>query len=118
MDDYMKVAGPEAELSETDLIATAVAAPQTVTAKSRDAAAGDKARSFIQGLGGVKNIQKVEAVAETRLRVVVSDAGKVSDTALQTAGVDGIMRLPDRVIHLVVGLNADQYAAEMAGQMA
>ena len=117
MDEYMKVAGPEAELSETDLIATATAAPQPATAKLRDPAAGDKARSFIQGLGGVKNIEKVEVVAETRLRVVVGDEGQVNDAALQTAGVNAIMRLPNRILHLIVGLNADQYAAEMAGQL-
>jgi len=118
MDDYMKVAGPEAELSETDIIATAVTAPQAPTAKLRDLAAAEKARSFIQGLGGLKNIKKVEAVAETRLRVVVGNEKQVNDAALQTAGVDGVMRLPNQILHLIVGPNADQYAAEMAGQLA
>lgn len=117
MDEYMKVAGPEAELSETDLIATTVAASQPVTGKVRDLAAGDRARSFIQGLGGVKNIEKVEAVAETRLRVVLGDETQLNDSELQTAGVYAIMRLPNRVLHLIVGPNADQYAAEMSGQL-
>jgi len=119
MDDYMKVAGPEAELSETDLIAAgATAAPTAVTTKLRDPAAGEKARSLIQGLGGLRNIKKVEAVAETRLRVVVSDQKQVNEAGLKTAGVDGIMRLPNQILHLIVGPNADQYAAEMAGQLA
>lgn len=117
MDEYMKVAGPEAELSETDLIATTVTASQPVTGKVRDLAAGDRARSFIQGLGGVKNIKKVEAVAETRLRVVLGDDTQLNDSELQTAGVYAIMRLPNRVLHLIVGPNADQYAAEMSGQL-
>jgi PTS system glucose-specific IIC component len=118
MDDYMKVAGPEAELSETDLIATTALAPQAAITKLRDPAAAEKARSFVQGLGGVKNIMKVEAVADTRLRVVVNNEGQVNDAGLQTAGVDGIMRLPNHILHLIVGPNADQYAAEMAGQLA
>jgi PTS system glucose-specific IIC component len=118
MDEYLKVAGPEAELSETDLIATSAAAPQAAITKLRDPAAGEKARSFVQGLGGVKNIMKVEAVAETRLRVVVNNEGQVNDAGLQTAGVDGILRLPNHILHLIVGPNADQYAAEMAGQLA
>ena len=118
IDEYLKVAGPEAELSETELIATAATAPQPETVKLRDPAAADKARGFIQGLGGAKNIKKVEAVAETRLRVVVGNEGQVNDTTLQTAGVNGIMRLPNRILHLIVGPNADQYAAEMAGQLA
>ena len=29
-----------------------------------------------------------------------------------------MMRLADRTLHLVVGLNADQYAAELRGQLA
>ncbi len=119
MDDYMKVAGPEAELSETDLIAAgAAAAPAAVSTKLRDPAAGEKARSFIQGLGGLRNIKKVEAVAETRLRVVVGDEKQVNEAGLKTAGVDGVMRLPNQILHLIVGPNADQYAAEMAGQLA
>jgi PTS system glucose-specific IIC component len=118
MDDYMKVAGPEAELSETDLIATTAAAPQAAITKLRDPAAGDKARRFIQGLGGANNIQKVEAVAGTRLRVVVGNEKHVSESELKMAGVDGIMRLPNQILHLIVGPNADQYAAEMAGELA
>jgi PTS system glucose-specific IIC component len=118
MDDYMKVAGPEAELSETDLIATTALAPQAAITRLRDPAAAEKARNFVQGLGGANNIQKVEAVAETRLRVVVNNEGRVNDAGLQTAGVDGIMRLPNHILHLIVGPNADQYAAEMAGQLA
>jgi PTS system glucose-specific IIC component len=42
----------------------------------------------------------------------------VNDDALKTAGVNCMMRLPDRILHLIVGPNADQYAAEMAGQLA
>jgi PTS system glucose-specific IIC component len=119
MDDYMKVAGPEAELSETDLIAaSAVAVPQAASAKQRDPAAGEKARSIVKGLGGAKNIIKVDAVAETRLRVVVNNDGQVNDAGLETAGVEGIMHLPNHILHLIVGSNADQYAAEMAGQLA
>jgi PTS system glucose-specific IIC component len=119
MDDYMKVAGPEAELSETDrMTASAIAAPQAASAKLRDPAAAEKARSFVKGLGGANNILKVEAVAETRLRVVVKNDGQVNDAGLQTDGVNGIMRMPNHILHLIVGPNADQYAAEMAGQLA
>jgi glucose PTS system EIICB or EIICBA component len=119
MDEYLKVAGPEAELSETDLIATTTAAaPQAVTTRLRDPAAGEKARGFITALGGANNIQKVEAVAETRLRVIVGNEKRVSEAELQTAGVVAIMRLPNQILHLIVGSNADQYAAEMAGQLA
>lgn len=118
MDEYMKVAGPEAELSRTDVIAATAAPSQTAAAKLRDPAAGERARGFLLGLGGVKNVAKVEAVAETRLRVVVRDDGRVQEVELEKAGVGAVMRLPGRIVHLIVGANADQYAAEMAGQMA
>jgi PTS system glucose-specific IIC component len=118
MDEYLQVAGPEAELSETDRIAATSAAPQAAAAVVRDPAAGQKARDFIQGLGGARNVSKVEAVAGTRLRVVVGDDKRVSEPGLAQAGVDAVMRLPNHVVHLIVGPNADQYAAEMSGQLA
>jgi PTS system glucose-specific IIC component len=119
MDDYLKIAGPEAELSESEVVAsTSGTAIQTVASRLRDPAAAQKANGLIVGLGGARNIRKVEAVAETRLRVVVSDNKFIDEPALQAAGVQGLMNLPDNVLHLIVGPNADQYAAEMAGQMA
>lgn len=118
MDEYMKVAGPEAELSETDVLAVTAAPAPPAAAKLRDPAAGERVRSFLQGLGGMKNVKKVDAVAETRLRVVVADEGPVNEADLQKAGVAAVMHLPGRILHLIVGPNADQYAAEMAGQMA
>ena len=37
---------------------------------------------------------------------------------LRNEGIGGIVRLPDHTCHLLAGLNADQYAAEMRGQLA
>jgi PTS system glucose-specific IIC component len=51
------------------------------------------------------------------LRVVTTN-GALDEAALKAAGVDAAMKLPDRVVHLLIGLNADQYAAEMRGQFA
>jgi PTS system glucose-specific IIC component len=118
MDEYLKVAGPEAELSPTDVINAATAALQPVTSRLRDPAAAEKGRDFIRGLGGAKNIHQVDAVAETRLRAIVEDEALVDEDGLRTSGVDGIMRLPNGVVHLIVGLNADQYAAEIHAQLA
>jgi PTS system glucose-specific IIC component len=89
-----------------------------VTSRLRDPAAAEKSRDFIRGLGGARNIEQVEAVAETRLRVTVNDDAQVDEAALRSSGVDAIMRLPNGIVHLIVGLNADQYAAEMHAQLA
>jgi PTS system glucose-specific IIC component len=117
MDDYLRVAGPEAELSATDVIEAAAVAPVATTSKLRDPSAAQKGRDFISGLGGARNIQQVDAVAETRLRAVVGDEAQVDEDALRTSGVDAVMVLPNRIVHLIVGPNADQYAAEMHAQL-
>ncbi len=49
---------------------------------------------------------------------MVGDDVAVNEAALRAAGVDGVMRPANRTLHLVVGLDADQYAAEMRGQLA
>jgi len=52
-------------------------------------------------------------VALTRLRVKVIDNNLVDEDALKTAGVEGILRLPDGILHLLIGLGAEQYAAQI-----
>jgi phosphotransferase system IIB component len=73
--------------------------------------------SLDKALGGKANIQRVDACAETRLRIVTTN-GALDEAALKAAGIEAIVRLPPRVVHLLTGLNADQYAAEMRGQLA
>ena len=117
MEEYLRTAGPEADAVEEPSPVTAPP-PAGIVSKLRDPEAAVKARNVIAALGGAGNIQRVDACAETRLRLVVSDDSPVNETALQAAGVTGIMRLANHTLHLIVGLNADQYAAEMQGQLA
>ncbi|MDQ5908634.1 MAG: glucose system or component [Pseudomonadota bacterium] len=117
MEEYLRTAGPEADAVEEPSPVSAPA-PAGLIAKLRDPEAAGKARDFIAALGGAMNIQRVDACAETRLRLVVDDEASVNESALQAAGVAGVMRLAGGTLHLIVGLNADQYAAEMQGQLA
>jgi glucose PTS system EIICB or EIICBA component len=117
MEEYLRSAGPEAELTE-EAEPEVEYEPRGINPKLRDPAAAQKARDIIGALGGPENIRKVESAAETRLRVVVADQADIDDAALEAAGVNGVMRLRDNTLHLLVGLNADQYAAEMQGQLA
>ncbi len=117
MEEYLRTAGPEADAVEEPSPVTAPP-PAGIVSKLRDPEAAVKARNVIAALGGAGNIQRVDACAETRLRLVVSDDSPVNETALQAVGVTGIMRLANHTLHLIVGLNADQYAAEMQGQLA
>jgi phosphotransferase system IIB component len=45
------------------------------------------------------------------------DETKVDEAALRASGAQGIMRLQQRPIHLLVGTNADQYAFEIRSIM-
>jgi len=114
--DYLKIAGPEADEVEAP---SPVKAPAQagIQPKLRDPLAAEKARDLIKALGGKANIQRVDACAETRLRIVTTN-GALDEAGLKAVGVEGVVRLADRVVHLLTGLNADQYAAEMRGQLA
>jgi PTS system glucose-specific IIC component len=122
IEEYLKTAGDEAEL--TDEAAREIsyeAPPGGSMARLRDPHAPEKARGIIEGLGGRDNIVRVDAVAETRLRVRVKDTGRVDEGALTDAGIAGLVVLGEPgegMLHLLAGLNADQYAAEMRGQLA
>jgi len=114
--DYLKTAGPEADEVEAPFPAK----PRHKLVSSRNFAIHllpKKRGPLINALGGKANIQRVDACAETRLRIVTTN-GALDEEALKAAGVAAIVRLPDRVVHLLTGLNADQYAAEMRGQLA
>jgi PTS system glucose-specific IIC component len=117
MEEYLKVAGDEAELTEAAVADVAYETKQ-LQPKLRDPLAPQKAREYIDGLGGPENIVKVESAAETRLRVVVRDPARINETALRAAGIGGMVAVGGGTVHLIVGLNADQYAAEMRGQLA
>ncbi len=118
MDEYLQTAGDEAEVS-AETVPTAAPVPdvEEVAQRPRDPQARQKAVEWITALGGTNNIRSVEAAAQTRLRVVVDNPTAVNEAALTGDSVAGLMKLPNNVFHLLVGLNADQYASEMTGQI-
>ena len=117
MEDYLESAGPEAdEVEEASPVKTP--APAGLQPRLRDPDAAQKASAYIAGLGGAANVVRVDACAETRLRVVVRDAGRVHEPALRAGGIAAVVRIDGQTLHLLADLNADQYAAEMRGQLA
>jgi glucose PTS system EIICB or EIICBA component len=117
MQDYLKSAGPEADEVEGGSPVKAPP-PPGLQPRLRDPDAPRKARAYIAALGGRANIVRVDACAETRLRLVVRDSHEVQEAALRAEGVAALVKLDGKVLHLLVGLNADQYAAEMRAQLA
>jgi glucose PTS system EIICB or EIICBA component len=118
MQDYLKTAGPEADEIEPGSPVKAPAAPPGFEPRLRDPDATRKAVAYVAALGGKGNIVRVDACAETRLRIVLRDEKQVSETALKIEGIAAVVKLPNNVCHLLAGLNADQYAAEMRAQLA
>ena len=92
--------------------------PAGLQPRLRDPDAARKASAYIAALGGKANIVRVDACAETRLRLVVRDDGRVREAALRAEGIAAVVKLDGQTLHLLAGLNADQYAAEMRGQLA
>lgn len=117
MQEYLRSAGPEADEVEP-ASPVKVQPPAGMQPKLRDPDAGRKASAFIAALGGKANIARVDACAETRLRLVLHDGSRLSEDALKSEGVGALVRFPGQTFHLLAGLNADQYAAEMRGQLA
>lgn len=117
MQEYLRSAGPEADEIEA-ASPVQVSAPAGMQPKLRDPDAARKASAFIAALGGKANIARVDACAETRLRLVLHDGSRLSEDALKSEGVDALVKFPGQTFHLLAGLNADQYAAEMRGQLA
>jgi PTS system glucose-specific IIC component len=117
MQDYLKTAGPEAD--EIEAVSPVVApAPAGLESRLRDPDAAGKAADYIAALGGKENIVRVDACAETRLRLVLRDEHKIDEAALKTRGIAAVVKLPEKTFHLLAGLNAGQYAVEMKGQLA
>jgi PTS system glucose-specific IIC component len=115
MEEYLKSAGPEAELSEEDVpvAAAATAAAPVAAAKDLDPEAAKKAAAIVAALGGAANVSRVEASAGTRIKVAVNDPAAVDEAALKAAGILGVVKVGTHSLQLLAGANADQYVAEI-----
>ncbi len=123
MEAYLSRAGAEAELGDNSVAAEATteatikAAEEQGTTKEVDPLLPEKITSLLAGLGGTGNVERVDAFAETRLRLELKDSSGIDKAALESAGVSGIMELAGQTLHLIVGLNARDYAEEMQTQL-
>ena len=118
LEEYLKTAGPEADLTDVPRAQVALSAAVVATAPEDDRELATRGSQLIGTLGGAADIAEVEPCAETRLRLVLFDEASVDEAALRTAGAWGVMRVADRTLHLLVGLHADRYAAQMKAQLA
>lgn len=118
MQAYMEHAGDEAELSEQDMPSQVAFKADTTKPKLRDPNAPQKVADWLTALGGAGNVSKVEACAQTRMRLRIKDSKAIDEATLKEKGIAAIVHIDDSLVHLLAGLNADQYAAEMSAQIA
>lgn len=90
----------------------APAGPATVADPFTEA----RVKLFIDALGGAENIRAVDSAAATRLLVTLEDPLLIDEDALRAAGASGVMQTA-AAVHILVGLDAPKYAAEMQRQL-
>ncbi|MFM0473004.1 PTS glucose transporter subunit IIBC [Paraburkholderia strydomiana] len=119
MHEYLKTAGSEADLAADGTAVAEAAAPTATAIGSAQASAhsttqqAGRVEKIRAALGGVANIQKLDALAATRLRVGLRDASQLDTAALKAAGVPATQTLTNGEFDLIVGLDAPNLAGAM-----
>ncbi|CAB3782324.1 PTS system glucose-specific EIICB component [Paraburkholderia ultramafica] len=115
MQEYLKTAGSEADLAAGGTPVTEAVAPaaSTATLAHNPTQQNARAEKIRAALGGAANIKQLEALAATRLRVVLSDASQLDTAALKAAGVPATQSLTNGEFDLIVGLEAENLAGAM-----
>jgi PTS system glucose-specific IIC component len=116
MEEYMRTANGSAAAAPAARAAAPAAPPATAAAVRATPVQAERAAALAAALGGRSNIVGAAPCAITRVRVQLRDGAAVDEGALQAAGAAGVLRVGDDVVHLIVGDQADGYAAALAGQ--
>ncbi|SDI40693.1 PTS system D-glucose-specific IIB component, Glc family (TC 4.A.1.1.1)/PTS system D-glucose-specific IIC component, Glc family (TC 4.A.1.1.1) [Paraburkholderia steynii] len=108
MQEYLKTAGSEADHvpGETPQVAASVTPAKPAAAVAHSQAEKMRAEKIQAALGGAPNIEKLEALAVTRLRIRLSDRSRIDTAALEAAGVPAMQSFPNGELDLIVGLGA------------
>ena len=112
MEDYLKIAGAEAD-GPADAAAVAATPPEPVATTAVDAAVRQAAGPLLAALGGKANVRHLEAVAFTRLRVELAETAKFDEAAARLSGVVAVVNAAPGVLHLIIGDKAGQFARAM-----
>jgi PTS system glucose-specific IIC component len=115
MQEYLKSAGSDADLAPAGAPVAEIAAAPVADGAVLAHGAKQKARAekIRAALGGEANIRSLEALAATRLRVMLSDASRLDPVALKEAGVPATQSLTNGQFDLIVGLEAEHLAGAM-----
>ncbi len=72
----------------------------------------DKAKEILKAIGDSGNIDSIDACV-TRIRLVVFDGSKIDEAKLKNLGANGIMKLDDKNVQIVVGTIADPLVSKI-----
>ena len=70
---------------------------------------GELAKRYINALGGIDNLQEIEACI-TRLRLTLKDRNIMSEAELKRLGAMGVVKLGEKNIQIIIGPQADGIA--------
>ncbi|WP_245574992.1 N-acetylglucosamine-specific PTS transporter subunit IIBC [Chitinilyticum litopenaei] len=70
------------------------------------------AATYLSVVGGVENLTNIDACI-TRLRLGVADAAKVDEAAAKRAGANGVVKLNNQNVQIIIGPKAELVAAAM-----
>jgi PTS system glucose-specific IIC component len=113
--EYLKAGGKGTPLTKPGSMAPAPrASGERIGTKVASVLSGDK---VIAGLGGVGNVTELFACAATRVRVAVKEQVKVSADALEKAGVLAVVPIREKLLHLIVGPQAESLSADLKRQL-
>lgn len=88
------------------------AALQLTTGGGEPMQHGSRAGQFVAALGGMNNLDSIDACT-TRLRLVVKDQAVVDEAKLKQLGARGLIRPSTHDLQVIIGPTADQLAREM-----
>jgi PTS system glucose-specific IIC component len=118
MQDYLKTAGPEAdEIEEPSPVhAPHAAGVSSPAARSRRRAQSQRLHRRARRQGEISSAWTPAPKHASASSCATNK--QIREAALKAEGITAVVKLPEHTVHLLAGLNADQYAAEMRGQLA
>lgn len=90
--------------------ATPRSAPQAETPKAPAIEVATFPKQCLKLLGGHDNIMKIDSCV-TRIRVTLKDTSQVDDSKFKAIGATAVVRIGDKLLHIVVGSEAENLAA-------
>jgi glucose PTS system EIICB or EIICBA component len=122
IEEYLRASGtPATEAPHIEAAPPSPAAPVENTRAEAAPAVREQDRALagaiVAALGGPEHIARVEPLALTRVRVELRDGWPLDVASLEAAGADGVLRVSDSVVHVVLGERALAVAAAMDDEL-